>query len=173
MTLLKCFTQYARKFGSLSSWPPDWKISDFIPIPKKGSAKESLNYSTIALILLGSKVMLRILQAGLQQYMNWEIPHVQTGFRKGRGTRDQIANSHWIIEKAIEFQKNIYFLLYSLCKSIWQSGSQQTVENSEKGGNTRLITLTVSWETCVQVKKQLLELDMEQLVKIGKWVHLH
>ena len=79
----------------------------FIPILKKGSAKECSNYRTIALISHASKVMLKILQARLQQYLNCELPNVQAGFRKGRGTRDQIANIHWIIEKAREFQKNI------------------------------------------------------------------
>ena len=81
----------------------------FIPIPKKGNAKECSNYCTIALISHASKVMLKILQARLQQYMNHEIPDVQAGFRKGRGTRDYIANIRWIMEKARESQKNIYF----------------------------------------------------------------
>ena len=87
-------------------WPQDWKRSVFIPIPKKGNAKESSNYHTIALISHASKVMLKILQDRLQQYVNCELPDVQAGFRKGRGTRDQIANIHWIFEKAREFQKN-------------------------------------------------------------------
>ena len=87
----------------------DWKRSVFIPIPKKGKAKECSNYSTIALISHTSKVMLNILQARLQQYMSCELPDVQAGFRKGRGTRHEIANIHWIIEKAREFQKNSYF----------------------------------------------------------------
>ena len=85
--------------------------SVFIPIPKKGNAKECSNYCTIALISQASKVMLKILQARIQQYVNRELPDVQAGFRKGRGTRDQIANICWIMEKAREFQKNI-FLLY-------------------------------------------------------------
>ena len=93
----------------MQQWPQIWKRSVFIPIPKKGNAKECSNYHTIALILHASKVMLKILQARLQQYMNCELPDVQAGFRKGRGTRDQIANLHWIIEKGREFQKNIYF----------------------------------------------------------------
>ena len=84
-------------------------MSVFIPIQKKGNAKECSNYRTIALISHASKVMLKILQARLQQYMNRELPDVQAGFRKGKGTRDQIANIHWIIKKAREFQKNIYF----------------------------------------------------------------
>ena len=90
-------------------WPQDWKKLVFIPIPKKGNAKECSNYCTIALISHASKVMLKILQARLQQYVNCELPDVQAGFRKGRGTRDQIANICWIIAKAREFQKNIYF----------------------------------------------------------------
>ena len=89
-------------------WPQDWKKSVFIPIPKKHNAKECSNCGIIALISHASKVMLKILQARLQQYMKHELPDVQAGFRKGRGTRDQIANICWIIEKAREFQKNIY-----------------------------------------------------------------
>ena len=90
-------------------WPQDWERSVLIPIPKKGNATEFWNYRTIALISHISKVMLKILQTRLQQYMNCELPDIQAGFRKGRGTRDQIANIHWITEKATEFQKNIYF----------------------------------------------------------------
>ena len=97
-------------------WPQDWKRSIFIPIPKKENAKECSNYSTIALISPTSKVMLKILQARLQQYMNRELPDVQAGFRKGRGTRDQIAKIHWIIEKAREFQKNIFFCFSDYAK---------------------------------------------------------
>ena len=89
-------------------WPQDWKRSVFIAIPKKGNAKECSNYCTIALISHASKVMLKILQARLQQYVKCELPDVQAGFRKGIGTRDQIANICWIIKKAREFQKNIY-----------------------------------------------------------------
>ena len=91
--------------------PKDWKRSVFIPIPKKGNAKECSNYHTIALISHASKVMLKILQAGFQQYVNRELPDVQAGFRKGRGTRDQIANIRWIIEKARVPEKHL-FLLY-------------------------------------------------------------
>ena len=86
-------------------WPHDWKRSVFIPIPKKGNAKECSNYCKIALISHASKVMCKILQARLQQYVNCELPVVQAGFSKGRGTGDQIANIRWIMEKAIEFQK--------------------------------------------------------------------
>ena len=93
-------------------WPQDWERSVFIPIPKKGNAKECSNYCTIALISHTSKVMLKILQARLQQYVNRELPDVQAGFRKGKGTRDQIANICWSMEKAREFQKKHLFLLY-------------------------------------------------------------
>ena len=91
----------------------DWKRSVFIPIPKKGNAKECSNYCTIVLISHASKVMLKILQARLQQYTNHELPDVQAGFRKGRGTRDQISNIHWTKEKPREFQKNICFTDYA------------------------------------------------------------
>ena len=107
--LSKCYSQYACKFGKLRAWSQDWKSSVFIPIPKKDNAKECSNYHTVALISYTSKVMLNILQVRLQLYMIQEFPDNQAGFRKSRGTRDQIVNIHWIIEKAREFQKNIYF----------------------------------------------------------------
>ena len=101
-------------------WPQDWKRSVFIPVSKKGNAKECSNYCTIALISHTSKVMLKILQARLQQYGNCERPDVQAGFRKGRGARDQIANIRWIMEKAREFQKNIYFCFIDYAKAfVW------------------------------------------------------
>ena len=118
-------------------WQQDWKRSIFIPIPKKGNAKECPNYRTIALISHASNVMLKILQVRLQQYVNHELPDVQAGFRKGRGTRDQIANILWIMEKARQLvpEKHL-FLLHWLCQSLWLCGSQSTVENSERDGNT-------------------------------------
>ena len=106
---MKVLHSICQQIWTTQQWPQDWKRSVFIPIPKKGNAKECLNYCTIALISHANKVMLKILQAGLQQYVNRELPGVQAGFRKGRGTRDQIAKIHWIMEKAREFQKNIYF----------------------------------------------------------------
>ena len=119
--LWKCCTQYVSKFGTLSSGHRTGKgqfsFTVFIPIPKKGKAKECSNYCTIALISHASKVMLKILQARLQQHANWELPDVQAGFRKGRGTRDPIANIHWIIKKAREFQKNIYFCFIDYIKA--------------------------------------------------------
>ena len=98
-------------------WPQDWKKLVFIPIPKKSSAKECSNYCTIALISQSSKVMLKILQARLQRYMNYELPDPQAEFRKGRGTRDQIANICWISENARKFQKNIYFCFIDYAKA--------------------------------------------------------
>ena len=93
-----------------SSGPQDWKRSVFIPIPKKGNAKECSNYRTIALISHASKVMLKIFQARLHQYVNCELPDVQAGFRKGRGTTDQIANIHWIIKKVTVSEKHLLLL---------------------------------------------------------------
>ena len=138
----------------------EWERLVFIPIPKKSNAKECSNYHTIVLTSHASKVMLKILQARLQQYMNPELPDVQAGFRKGRRTRDQIANLCWIIEKTREFQKNIYFCFIDYVKT-FDCGSQQTVVNSSKRLEYQ-ITFTVSWEICIQVKKQQLEPDMEQ-----------
>ena len=97
--------------------PQDWKMSVFIPIPKKGSAKECSDYCTIAVISHTSKLMLKILQDRLQQYVNCELPDFQAGFRKARETRDQSANIHWIIEKSIEFQKIIYFSFIDYTKA--------------------------------------------------------
>ena len=108
MVLLECCSQYASKFGKLSN---SHRLENlyFIPIPKKGNAKECSNYRTIAVISYASKVMLKSLQTKLQQYVNHELPDVQAEFKKGRGTRYQIANICWIIEKAGEFQDNICF----------------------------------------------------------------
>ena len=116
MMLWKCCTQYVSKFGK-QQWPQDWKRSVFISIPKKGNVQECSNYHTIAFISHASKVMLKILQARLQQYVNHELPDVQAGFRKGRGTRDQMANICQTIEKAREFQKTIYFCFTDYTKA--------------------------------------------------------
>ena len=97
---MKVLHSICQQIWKTQHWPQDWKRSVFIPIPKKGNAKECSNYRTIALISHASKVMLKIIQARLQQYVNHELPDVQAGFRKGRGTRDQIDNIHWIMEKA-------------------------------------------------------------------------
>ena len=133
----------------ISVWSATWSVHD---------AKECSNYHTIVLISHASKVMLKILQARLQQYMNHETPDVQAGFRKGRGTRDQMANICWIIEKPREFQKNTALLTMSKpltvwitrkCGKFWKRWEYQT-------------TWPTSWKICMQVKKQQLEPDMEQ-----------
>ena len=113
---IKVLIQYVSKLGKLSSGYRTGKRLVFIPIPKKGDAKECSNYHTIVLIWHAGKVMLKILQARLQQYMTWEFPDIQIGFKKGKGTRNQIANICWIIEKAREFQKNIYFCFIDYSK---------------------------------------------------------
>ena len=157
---VKVLHSICQKIWTTQQWPQGWKRSVFIPIPKKGNAKKCSNYHTVALISHASKVILKILQARPEQYVNCELPDVQAGFRKGRGTRDQIANICWIIEKAREIQKNILFLLYWLpkpltvwitinCEQFWKRWEYQT-------------TWPASWETCIQVRKQQLELDMEQ-----------
>jgi len=114
--VVKVLYSICQQIWKAQEWPQDWKRSIFIPIPKKGNAKESPTYHTIALTSHASKVMLKILQARPQQYMNYELSDVQAGFRKDRGTRDQIANIHWIIKKAREFQKNIYFCFIDYAK---------------------------------------------------------
>ena len=164
---VKVLQSIYQQIWKTQQWPQDWKRSVFIPIPKKVNAKECSNYHTVALISHASKVMLKILQARLQQYVNCELPDVQAGFRKGRGTSwNQIANICWIMEKAREFQKNIYFCFTWLCQSLWlwittncgrflKRWEYQTTQPS-------------SWENCMQVKKQQLELDMGQQTG-SKW----
>ena len=120
---VKVLYAICQQIWKTQQWPQDWKWSVFIPIPKKGNAKECSNYHTVALISHTSKVMLKILQVRFQKYMNRELSDVQAGSRKSRGTRDQIANICWIIKRAKEFQKNIY-LFYWLCQSLWLCGSK-------------------------------------------------
>ena len=157
--LLRCCTQYTSKSGKLSSGHR--KRSVFIPFPKKGNDKECSNYCTIALISHASKVMLKILQARLQQYMNHEHPDVESGFRKGRRTRDQMANSHWIIEKAREFQRNICYCFIDYVKAFVQItiNCGKLLKRWEYQ-----TTWPASWEICIQVKKQQLELNIEQQI---------
>ena len=149
---VKVLHSICQQIWKTQQWPQDWKRSVFSPFPKKGNAKEYPAYRTITVILHTSKVMLKILQARLQQYLNWEIPGVQVGFSKGRGTRDQIANIRWIIKKAREFQKHIYFCLLTMpnpltvwtitnCGKFWKRWEYQT-------------TWLASWETYMQVNKQ-------------------
>ena len=115
--IVKVLHSICQLIWKTQQWPQDWKRSIFIPIPKKGNAKECSNYCIVAFISHASKVMLNILQARLQQYVNCELPDVQAGFRKGRGTRDQIANICWTIKKGREFQKNIYFCFIDYTKT--------------------------------------------------------
>ena len=133
---VKVLHSICQQVWKTKQWPQDWKRSVFIPIPKKGNAKECSNYHTIALISHASKVMLKILQAKLQQYVNRQFPDVQTDFREGKGTRDQIANIIWIIEKAREFQKNICFCFIYYAKA-FDCVDHNKLENSERDGNTR------------------------------------
>ena len=159
MMLWKVLHSIRQQIWKTQQWPQDWKRSVFIPIPKKGNAKECLNYCTIALISHTSKIMLKILQARFQQYVNHELPDVQAGFRKGRGTRDQIANIRWI-KKARESRKTSISALLTVlkpltvwitinCGKFWKRWEYKT-------------TWPASWETYMQVRKQQLELVMEQ-----------
>ena len=152
MMLWKCCTQYASKFGKLSSGHRTGKGQFSFQPPKKGNAKECSNYLTIALISHASKVVLKILQARLQQYVNCELSDVQAGFRKGRGTRNQIAYICWIIKKMREFQKKSTSVLWTVpkpltvwltinCGKFWKRWEYQT-------------TWPASWKICMQVKKQ-------------------
>ena len=133
---VKVLHSICQQIWKTQQWPQDWKRSAFIPIPKKGNAKECSNYHTIALISHASTVMLKILQARLQQYMNRDLPDVQAGFRRGRRTRDQIATIHWIIKKARECQKNIYFCFIDYAKA-FDCVNYNKLENSSRDGNTR------------------------------------
>ena len=156
---MKVLHSICQQVWKTQQWPQDWKRSVFIPIPKKGNAKECSNYRTMAVISHASKVMLKILPASLQQYMNRKLPDVQAGFRKGRGTRDQIANIRWIIEKQENSRKTSISALLTMpkpltvwitinCGKFWKRWEYQT-------------TWPASWEICMQVRKQWLELDME------------
>ena len=134
-------------------WPQDWKRSVFIPIPKKGNPKECSNYSTIALISHASKVILKILQARLQQYVNHELPDVQAGFRKGRGTRVQIANIRWIIKKARVFQKTSISALLTIPKPLTVWITTNCGKFLKRWGYQT--TWLASWKICMPVTGQL------------------
>ena len=160
MMLWKCCTQYASKSGKFCSGHRTGKGQFSFQPQRKAMPKNVQTTYTVALIWHSSKVMLKILQASLQQYVNWELPDVRAGFRKGRGTRDQIANIRWIIEKARKFQetststsltmlKPLTMWITINCGKFFKRWKYQT-------------TLLASWEICMQVKKQQLELDMEQ-----------
>ena len=141
-------------------WPQDWKMSIFIPIPKKGNAKECSNYCTVVLISHASKVMLKIFQARLKQYMNWEFPDVQVGFRKGKGTKQQIANICWIIEKAKEFQKSIYFCFTDCTKAFYCVDHNKLWKILKQMGIPDHLTCL---PRNLYVDQEATELDMEQL----------
>ena len=154
MLLLKVLHSVCQQIWKIQQWPQDWKMSVFIPIPKTGNAKECSNYHTIALISHASKVMLKILQARLQQSVNCELPDVQVGFRKDRGTRDQIANIRWIIKKKESSRKISISALLTMpkpltvwitinCGRFWERWEYQT-------------TWPASSEICMQVRKQQL-----------------
>ena len=145
---VKVLYSICQQIWKTQQWPQDWKRSVFIPIPNKGNAKECSNYCTVSLISHASKVMLKILQARLQEYVNSELPYVQAGFRKGRATKDQIANIRWIIKKAREFQKNISFCFIDYAKAFDCVDHKKTVENSERDGNTRPPDLPLEKPIC-------------------------
>ena len=155
-----------QQIWKIQQWPQDWKRPILIPIPKKDSTKDCASHQTIALISHASKVILKILQARLQHYVNWELPDVQAGFGKGRRTKDQTVNIRWIIEKARELKKNIYLCfidhinifvwITTNCGKFLKTWDYQT-------------TLPASWEICKQVKKQQLEPDMEQWTGVVCW----
>ena len=152
MMLSKCCTQYASKFGKLSSG----HVLEKCQFSFQSQRKAVFKLPHIALISRASKVMPKILQARLQQYMNWELPHVQAEFRKGRGTRDQIANIQWIMEKAREFQKNICFCFIDYAKAFDCADHNKLWKILKEMG----ISDHLTWDTCMQVKKQQLEPDM-------------
>ena len=133
---VKVLHSICQQMWKTQQWPQDWKRSVFIPIPKKGNAKNCSNYCTISLISHASKLMLKIHQARLQQYVNCELPDVRAGFRKVRGTRDQIPNICWIIENAREFHKNIYFCFIDYTKAS-DYADHNKLENSSRNGNNR------------------------------------
>ena len=157
---VKVLHSICQEIWKTQQWPQDWKRSVFIPISKKGNAKKCSNYHTMAIISHASKVMLKILQVKFQQYMNWGLSDVQAGFRKGRGTRYPIANICWIIENAREFQKNSTSALLTMPKllTVWITTSCGKFYKRWEYQTT----IPASWEICMQVKKQQLELDMEQ-----------
>ena len=150
MILWKCCTQYASKFGKLSSGHRTGKGPFSFQSQRKAmpkNAQTTAQLSTNYLISHASKVMLKILQARLQQYVNHELPDVQAGFRKVRRTRDQIASIHWVIKKSKKVPEKHLFLLHWICQSLWLCG-QQTVENSERDKNTRPLDLPSEKSVC-------------------------
>ena len=176
---LSCFKSLKMMLHSIcqqiwktQQWPQDWKRSVFIPIPKKGNAKECSNYLTVALISHDSEVKLKVLQARFQQYINRELPDGQAGFRKARNQRSKCQHplDH---QKSKRIPEKQLFLLYWLCQSLWLCASQQTGKFLERWEYQT--TWPATWEICMQVKKQQLELNMEQQTdsKSVKAVYCH
>ena len=164
---VKVLHSICQQIWKTQQWPQDWKRSVLIPIPKKGNAKECSDYHTIAFISHASRVMLNILHARLQQYVNRELPDVQAEFRKGRRSRDQIANIHWIIKKQESPRKTSTSALSTMPKplTVWiTTNCGKFFKRWE-----HQTTLPASWEICMQVKKQQLELDMEKKKKNWTW----
>ena len=149
---VKVLHSICQQIWKTQQWPQDWKRSVFIPISKEGNTKECSNYCTIVLISHASKVMLKILQARLQHYVNCELPDIQAGFRKGRRTRNQIVTIHWIIKKAREFQENIYFCFIDYAKA-FDCVDHNKLENSERDGHTRPPDLPLEKSVCTSGSK--------------------
>ena len=168
MMLWKCCTQDASKFGK-QQWPQDWKRSVFISIPKKGNAKECSNYRTVAVISHTSKVMLKILQARLQQYGNRELPEVQAGLEKAEEPEIKLPTSAGSWKKTKRVPEKHLLLLYWLCQNLWLCGSQQTVENSLRDGYARPPDLPPEKPVCRSRSQQLVQ-DLGQWTgsKLGK-----
>ena len=150
---MKLLHPLCQQIWKTQQWPQNWKRSVFIPIPKKGNAKECSNYHTTVLISHTSKIMLKIHQARLQQYVTREFPDVQAGFRKGRGTRDQIANIRWIIEKAREFQKDIYFCFIDYAKAFDSVDYNKLCKIQETRTPDHLTCLLRNGTDCFQIRK--------------------
>ena len=165
---VKVLHSICQQIWKTQQWPQDWKRSVFISIPKKGNVKECSNHHTIAVVSQASKVMLKILQARLQQYVNHELSDVQARFRKGRGTRDQIANMHWIIERTREFPKNIYFCFIDYAKAFDCVDHNKLCKILKEMGISDHLTCLL--RNFYAGNKQPLELDMEQQTgsKLGK-----
>ena len=165
---VKVLYSVCQQIWKTQQWPQDWKRWILIPIPKKGNAKEYSNYCSITLISPAGKLMVNNLQVRIHQYENWEPPDVQAGFRKGRGTRDQNANIHWIIEKARDFQKKTSTSALLTTPKLLTVWIPKNCGKSFKWWEYQT-TWPVSWEICMQVKKEELEPDMVQ----PNWERVH
>ena len=166
---VKALHSICQQIWKTQQWPQDWERSVFIPIPKKGIAKECSDYRTVALISHARKVMLEILQARLQQYVNRELLDAQAGFRKGRGISDKTANICWIIEKAREFQKNIYFFIdYIKALTVWITTNWKILKKTEL--SDQLTCLLRNLYACQEATVRTRHGTMDWF-QIGKGVH--